>query len=94
MHQAIESTIPGTKITYRSVNPFAKEKHFVYFFSDVPHLMFEYMHVCMYVCMHVCEYNVYIVYVHVYVWVFVCYSIDLIWVVSLVPIQGESQSVR
>lgn len=39
MHQAAESTIPGTKITYRSVNPFAKEKRFVYFFSDVPHLM-------------------------------------------------------
>jgi hypothetical protein len=39
MHQAAENNIPGTKIAYRSVNPFVKEKRFVYFFSDVPHLM-------------------------------------------------------
>lgn len=39
MHQSLECLIPGTKIAYRSLNPFTREKHFVYFFSDVPHLM-------------------------------------------------------
>lgn len=32
MHQATESRIPGTKIAYKSMNPFAKGKHLVSLF--------------------------------------------------------------
>ena len=30
---------PETDVTYRTVNLFSSDKHYIYFISDLPHLM-------------------------------------------------------